>query len=103
VSGEWLAACIQSGDCNEPGVTELAERAPAALGTVSHPTPETRDLLVRIQGEYREMPGLCLTASQAQRLWSIDPATCDTALATLTARRILRRTAIGTYVRGPSC
>ena len=30
------------------------------------------DVLQRIQGEFVEMPGLCLTAAQAQRLWGLD-------------------------------
>jgi hypothetical protein len=81
----------------------LAERVTTAFETARPTTSEVRKLLLRIQGEYREMPGLCLTPSQAQRLWSLDPATCDAALTTLTERGVLRQTAIGTYVRGPSC
>lgn len=61
-------------------------------------SPTVRQLTVRIQGEYREMPGLSVTASQAQRLWGIDPDTCGLVLRLLIRRGFLRRTARGTYV-----
>jgi hypothetical protein len=57
------------------------------------------ELLQRIEGEYREMPGMCVTAAQAQRLWGLDATTCSFVLMTLIDRRILRRTAGGTFVR----
>lgn len=46
----------------------------------------------RIRAEFLEMPGLCLTIEQAQRLWSLDRATCETLLRSLTDARFLRRT-----------
>lgn len=60
------------------------------------------ELLVRIEGEYREMPGLNLTASQAERLWGLDGRTCASVLTTLIERQILKRTTSGTYLRGSS-
>jgi hypothetical protein len=60
---------------------------------------EDDDLVTRIQGEYREMPGLSLTARQAQRLWALDEHTTARLLARLVECRYLRRTAVGTYVR----
>jgi hypothetical protein len=56
-------------------------------------------LVVRIQSEYRDMPGLALTEAQAQRLWDLDEATCGLVLSTLTTRGFLKRTAAGRYVR----
>jgi DNA-binding IclR family transcriptional regulator len=56
-------------------------------------------LLVRVQSEYLEMPGLNLTEAQARRLWGLDGATCADVLATLIERGFLRRSANGTYVR----
>ncbi|MPY89327.1 MAG: hypothetical protein GEU99_15540 [Luteitalea sp.] len=56
-------------------------------------------LLRRIIGEYREMPGLCLTAPQAQRLWHLDAAMCDCILAILVDQGFLIRTNRGLYVR----
>lgn len=65
--------------------------------------PETalalHELLGRIESEYREMPGMCVTVPQAQRLWGLDSKTCSFVLMTLVERRILRRTARGTYVK----
>jgi hypothetical protein len=64
------------------------------------PTTRTlRDVLLRVQGEYRDMPGLRLTDAQAQRLLGIDCDTCAVVLSTLMERRFLRRTADGLYVR----
>ncbi len=53
----------------------------------------------RIQGEYREMPGLSLTAHQAQRLWGLDENACHAILEALVDVRFLRRTPKGSYVR----
>jgi len=58
-----------------------------------------RDVLLRVQGEYRDMPGLKLTEAQAQRLLGIDYDTCVVVLSALIERRFLRRTADGLYVR----
>jgi hypothetical protein len=57
------------------------------------------DVVRRIESEYREMPGLCLTAAQAQRLWGLDHATCLRVLTLLVSRRILKRTKTGLYLR----
>lgn len=57
------------------------------------------DLVRRIESEYREMPGLSLTLAQAQRLWSVDQATCLRVLTLLVTRRVLKRTPAGTYLR----
>jgi hypothetical protein len=62
-------------------------------------TPALIDLLRRIESEYREMPGMCVTALQAQRLWGLDSTTCVWVLSTLVEQRILRRTARGAYVK----
>ena len=57
------------------------------------------ELLRRIESEYAEMPGMCVTAAQAQRLWGLDSITCSFVLTTLVERRVLRRTRRGTYVK----
>ncbi len=42
------------------------------------------DRLTRlVHAEFREMPGLRLTAQQARRLWGLDGETCDALLTTL--------------------
>jgi hypothetical protein len=56
------------------------------------------DLLRLVRAEYREMPGLRLTQRQAQRLWNLDPTTCEAVLEELEAVRFLRRTSDDSYV-----
>ena len=57
------------------------------------------DVLRRVQGEYIEMPGLRLTPAQAQRLWGLDRAACDTLLGALVDAKFLFRTRDGAFVR----
>ena len=57
------------------------------------------DVLQRVQGEYIEMPGLRLTTKQAQRLWGLDQAACDTLLGALVDAKFLFRTRDGAFVR----
>jgi hypothetical protein len=56
-------------------------------------------ILRRIRGEYTEMPGLRLTATQAQRLWGMDRAACETVLSALVDVEFLIRNRDGAYVR----
>ncbi len=60
--------------------------------------PAETSLLSRIRGEYREMPGLRLTARQACCLWHLDPATCDAVLNSLIEEGFLWRTKDGSFV-----
>jgi hypothetical protein len=62
-------------------------------------TPQVWTLLLRVQSEYREMPGLKLTEAQARRLWDLDDDTCRFVLKTLLEQRFLKCTPSGTYVR----
>ncbi len=57
------------------------------------------EILSRIRGEYLEMPGLCLTHAQAQRLWGLDAQTCDSLLESLTEDKFLCLRNDGTYGR----
>ena len=54
-------------------------------------------LLMRVRGEYREMPGLRLTIEQAMRLWSLDRNTVTALFETLVADRFLEVDASGIY------
>lgn len=53
----------------------------------------------RVQGEFNEMPGLCLTPLQAARLWALDRATSERVLDTLAATGFLAKRADGAYLR----
>lgn len=61
------------------------------------------ELLRRIRGEYLEMPGLCLTLAQAQRLWGLEASTCSSLFAALTADKFLWLRTDGTYGRSSDC
>lgn len=51
-----------------------------------------------IRAEFRESPGLRLSRSQIQRLWRLDPSTCDAVLAALVDAQVLKRLG-DTYAR----
>ncbi len=78
--------------------------------TLADVQSELRDLtalLDRVRVEYREMPGLCLSPSQAARLWGLSPQRCARLLDVLIGHGDLMRTRDGRYVatsrllRGP--
>jgi hypothetical protein len=70
----------------------------AAPSLLESPTQHVADVLARICGEYVAMPGLKLTAPQARRLWNLDDATCEAALATLVKAKFLSCTLEGLFV-----
>jgi hypothetical protein len=55
------------------------------------------ELLRRVRAEYLEMPGLRLTAPQAQRLFGLDAETWEGILAALLDARFLSRTHTGMF------
>jgi hypothetical protein len=57
------------------------------------------DALTRIRAEYLELPGLRLTPAQAQRLWGVEPALCDTLLDALVDEKFLCVKPDGQYMR----
>ena len=57
------------------------------------------DVLQRVQGEFVEMPGLCLTAAQAQRLWGLDREMCDRLLEALVDAKFLSQRRDGSFMR----
>jgi hypothetical protein len=64
-------------------------------------TAETHigDWLQLIRAEYLEIPGLCLTKPQVERLWGLDAVTSEALLAALVDVNFLRRTSKDAYVR----
>jgi len=63
------------------------------------PVSVDRDLVTRVQMEFMEMPGLCLSERQARRLWNLDEAACARILARLVEQGFLTRTRTGAYLR----
>ena len=52
-----------------------------STASTAHPTED--DLYMRVQAEFREMPGLILTLPQAARLFSIERGHCERVLGVL--------------------
>ena len=48
------------------------------------------NLLNRVRSEFIEMPGLRLRIDQAQRLWNLDRANCESVLRSLVEAKFLR-------------
>jgi len=75
-----------------------ASDPPSWTGSISHVAitpvrqPGNERIVRRIRAEFLEMPGLSLTAEQAQRLWSLEPRTCEALLNSLIDSQFLRRT-----------
>jgi hypothetical protein len=67
--------------------------------TTTTPGAVPDGLFRRIQGEFSEMPGLCLTAPQACRLWGIDRETCAALLSGLVDAKFLTRTRDGAFIQ----
>jgi len=68
-------------------------------------TERTNDLdsfMTRVRAEYREMPGLSLTAPQAARLWGMQLSLCESVLDRLVIEGMLYHTRHGAYVAVPS-
>jgi Fic family protein len=80
----------------------MANANGTARATELYTTGTIGELLLRVEGEYREMPGLSLSAPQAERLWGLDASTCASVLTALVERRILTRTTSGAYLRRSS-
>jgi hypothetical protein len=57
------------------------------------------DLLMRIEGEFLDVPGLRLTVSQAQRHFGVDEITCEAILDALADAGVLFKTADRVYGR----
>jgi hypothetical protein len=82
----------------EPGVggksSEACEADRSADALISHSISVVR-------GAYLEIPALHLTRSQVQRLWGLDPDSCDSVLAALIKLQFLEQTPGGAFVRRP--
>ena len=79
--------------------SRVTTRSETARADDRRTTPAIAEAILRVESEYREMPGLSLTLPQAARLWGIERSTCELVLANLIERRVLKRALNGTYVR----
>jgi len=55
------------------------------------PQNKPDDLTTRARAEFAEMPGMCLTAAQAARLWQLSPARAEELLTELVQSGFLVR------------
>jgi hypothetical protein len=57
------------------------------------------DVLLRVQAEFLEMPGLRVTRAQARRLWALDDAVCEAVLCALVDARFLVESRNASFTR----
>jgi hypothetical protein len=57
------------------------------------------EMLLRVKGEFLEMPGLRVTEAQARRLWGLDADSCGALLRELVHANFLFRTHSGAFMR----
>jgi hypothetical protein len=62
-------------------------------------SPRVGSIARRIEAEFREMPGLRLTAPQVRRLWSLSQQDTEAALDFLSETGALIRDANGSYLQ----
>jgi hypothetical protein len=60
---------------------------------------ELSAIITRVRSEFLEMPDLCLTPSQAMRLWGLDQAMCNRVIALLVGSAFLRWSSGGRLAR----
>ena len=75
----------------------MSMTATATSTTTTRAVPDA--LFRRVQAEFLEMPGLCLTEPQACRLWGLDRDTCSLVLSRLVDSKFLKRTRDGGVVQ----
>lgn len=63
------------------------------------PGREIDAVVAAVRREYEEMPGLALTADQAQRLWALEPRVCRVVLSRLVDTGYLRCTDAGHFTK----
>jgi len=63
---------------------------------------ELEEVVQRIRGEFREMPGLRLTPAEATKLWGLEHNTCRAVIDALVATAFLRWTSAGSVTRADS-
>ena len=64
------------------------------------------DLVMRMQDDFLEIPGLTLTLHDAERRFGVDEVTCDAVLSALADANVLTRNGDGAYGRQvprPAC
>ena len=63
-----------------------------SIRSIAQDQTGVQGILQRIQRDFLEMPGLCLTSRQVQRLWGLDAPSCEAVLDALVEQGVLSRT-----------
>lgn len=79
------------------GIEETTGQAQEPCSITLFRTTRYDNLLRRVRGDYRDMPGMRLTIDQAMRYWMIDRTTCTSIFDSLVAARFLERDPTGRY------
>ena len=69
------------------------------MTSVLEVTPDVAATARRVAAEFREMPGMRLTAPQVKRLWNLSPGECEAVLGYLVDRGELTCDPAGRYSR----
>ena len=77
---------------NSAGINKKDRRNGSRIGE-----PTRQQLIARLVGTYREMPGLKLRTEQAVRLFGLEAKTCSAVLRDMVADGYLRRTDDGQF------
>ena len=81
---------------NNPQLNSASRPEASSLPPADHVVQmDPVDARERIRSDFEEMPGLCVTLTQAQRLWSLDESTCLVALSSLVSEGYLRQAMAG--------
>ena len=84
--------------CPGASAPDLAWGGMTVRGLTHGSIADTAALLRRVRGEFLEMPGLCLSVEQAQRLWGLERHACESVLNALADTQFLHRTVTGVFV-----
>ena len=96
----WCGTEIRAG--GEPETTGICPRCADAVGSEwarRESKHRVDGMLQTICSQFVELPGLRLTAQQAQRVWGLDEWTCRRLLETLVEQRFLFQNEHGTYAQ----
>ena len=81
---------------NNPQLHSASRPEASSLPRTDHAVQiDPIDARERIRSDFEEMPGLCVTLTQAQRFWSLDESTCVVALSSLVSEGYLRQAMAG--------
>ena len=81
---------------------DAVDHAHECCSVLVHGSFAEDELVRRVRGEFREMPGMRLTLDQASRLWTLERDACARVLSSLVAARFLQIDGNGRYRKAHS-